>query len=91
MCFPSSWILSGLLPNTVYEIAIRAENSEGPGPTTPSVFAISGQSPPLKSPTDLTVLHVDSSTVELQWAGYPVRPPRTVDGYWVCCDITYLF
>ena len=90
-CSRSFWIQSRLLPNTVYEIAIRAENSEGPGPTSPSVYALSGQSPPLEPPTDLTVLHVDSSTVELQWAGYPVNPPKTVDGYWVCYYITFLF
>lgn len=86
-CDRSSWTLSRLLPNTLYEIAIRAENNEGPGPTSPSIFALSGQSPPPEPPADLTVLRVDSSTVELEWAPYPVTPPKTVDGYWVCYDM----
>ncbi|KAL9981868.1 hypothetical protein ACROYT_G010630 [Oculina patagonica] len=82
-CARSNWTLSSLLPNTIYEIAIRAENSEGPGLMSPSIFALSGQNPPLEPPTDLIVLRVDSDSVELEWDPVPAQTPKTVDGYWI--------
>ena len=82
-CASTSWVLRSLEPNTLHEIAIRTENSEGPGPTSPAIFALSGQSPPREPPTELNVLRVDSSSFEVEWEPLYVVFPRTVDGYWV--------
>ena len=87
-CTTSFETLTLLTPNTLYEIAIRTENSEGPGPTSPSVSAQSGQRPPTEPPVELDVLRVDSSSFEVGWDPLPVFPPRTVDGYWVWYKIT---
>ena len=87
-CATTVWPLRRLTPNTLYEIAIRTENSEGPGPTSPTVFALSGQRPPLEPPAELNVLRVDSSSFEVGWEPLYVLPPRTVDGYWVWYKIT---
>lgn len=76
-----------MLTNTVYEVKIRTENSEGPGPTSPSIFGLSGQSPPREPPTDITVVGMNSSSVELKWVAYVPPLPATVDGYWVCSAI----
>ncbi|XP_078361558.1 adhesion G protein-coupled receptor B2-like [Oculina patagonica] len=50
---------------------------------SPSIFALSGQNPPLEPPTDLIVLRVDSDSVELEWDPVPAQTPKTVDGYWI--------
>jgi len=82
-CASTSQFVLRLEPNTLYEVAIRTENSEGPGPTSPSIFALSGQRPPPEPPTELIILRVNSSSFEVEWTPFDVAPPRTVDGYWV--------
>ena len=72
-----------LQPNSEYEIAIRAENSKGIGPSSPIVKVLSGQSRPV-APTNLTVVLLNASAVEVLWSAIRVVPPKTVDGYWVC-------
>ena len=79
-CGRSAHTLFGLLPNTEYEVAIRAENSVGAGRSSPTIRVRSGQRrPPLLE--NVTVVRVDSSSVELEWSAIQVLFPRTVDGY----------
>lgn len=82
-CSVTFLVLTRLEPNTLHEIAIRTENSQGPGPTSPAILALSGQRPPPEPPVDLNVLRVNSSSVEVEWAPLYAVAPRTVDGYWV--------
>lgn len=72
-----------LQPNSEYEIAIRAENSKGIGPSSPIVKVLSGQSRPV-APTNVTVVLLNASAVKVLWSAIQVVPPKTVDGYWVC-------
>ena len=79
-CDRSAYTFFGLLPNTEYEIAIRAENSVGAGPSSPTNRVRSGQARALP-PENVTVVRVDSSYVELEWSAIQVLFPKTVDGY----------
>lgn len=69
-------------PNSEYEIAIRAENSKGIGPSSPIVKGLSGQSPPL-APSTVSIVRIQARSVEVQWSAIQVLPPKTVDGYWI--------
>ena len=82
-CGRSDNNIYSLEANSEYEIAIRAENINGPGPSSPVVKALSGQRVPV-APTNVSVVHVDASSVEMRWNAISVQPPKTVDGYWVC-------
>ncbi|XP_068678794.1 uncharacterized protein [Montipora foliosa] len=79
-CGRSAHTFFGLLPNTEYEVAIRAENSVGAGRSSPTIRVRSGQRQP--SPLEnVTIVRVNSSSVELEWSAIQVLFPRTVDGY----------
>ncbi|XP_068679379.1 fibronectin type III domain-containing protein-like [Montipora foliosa] len=79
-CDRSDRTLFGLLPNTEYEISIRAENSVGAGPSSPTIRVRSRQARVLP-PENVTIVRVDSSSVELEWSAIQVLFPKTVDGY----------
>lgn len=81
-CSRNSYNVFSLIPNTETEIAIRAENIVGAGPSSPIVRTRSGQSTPQRI-ASVTIVHVDASSIELEWSAIPVSPPKTVDGYWV--------
>ena len=87
-CNRSSYILTKLQPNSEYELRIRAENFKGPGPMSPVIRALSGQTTP-PAPAKVTVVGVDSSSVEVEWTAIQVSPPNTVDGYWVRMILLY--
>lgn len=84
-CGQSDNSIYGLEANSEYEIAIRAENINGPGPSSPVVKALSEQSVPV-APTNVSVVHVDASSVEMWWNAISVQPPKTVDGYWIVAN-----
>ena len=81
-CSRSSYTFTKLLPNSEYELFIRVENVKGLGPRSPVIRALSGQTTPL-APANVTVIGVDSSSVEVEWKAIQVSSPKTVDGYWV--------
>ena len=81
-CSRSSYNFTKLLPNSEYELRIRAENVKGPGPISPVIRALSGQTTP-PAPSEVTVVGVESSSVEVEWKKIQVSSPKTVDGYWV--------
>ena len=84
-CSTSWYSFTGLLSNSEYEIAIQAGNGVGPGPSSPIVRVLSGQTPP-KAPPYLTIIRVDANSVEVQWSAINVLPPKSVDGYWVSME-----
>ncbi|XP_068752097.1 uncharacterized protein [Montipora capricornis] len=81
-CSRSSYNFTKLLPNSEYLLFIRAENVKGLGPMSPVIRALSGQTTPL-APAEVTVVGVDSSSVEVEWKVIQVSSPKTVDGYWI--------
>ncbi|XP_044174180.1 uncharacterized protein LOC114947269 isoform X5 [Acropora millepora] len=81
-CSRSSYNFTKLLPNSEYELRIRAENVKGPGPISPVIRALSGQTTPL-APAKVTVVSVDSISVLVEWEAIQVSSPKTVDGYWI--------
>ncbi|XP_074637127.1 uncharacterized protein LOC141895246 isoform X2 [Acropora palmata] len=81
-CSRSSYNFTKLQPNSEYELRIRAENVKGPGPMSPVIRALSGQTTP-PAPAEVTVVGVESSSVEVEWKGIQVSSPKTVDGYWI--------
>ena len=81
-CSRSSYNFTKLLSNSEYELRIRAENVMGPGPLSPVIRALSGQTTP-PAPSEVTVVGVESSSVEVEWKEIQVSSPKTVDGYWV--------
>ncbi|XP_074636328.1 uncharacterized protein LOC141894547 isoform X1 [Acropora palmata] len=85
-CNRSSYILTKLQPNSEYELRIRAENVKGPGPMSPVIRALSGQTTP-PAPAKVTVVGVDSSSVEVEWTAIQVSSPKTVDGYWILAAV----
>ncbi|KAK2547207.1 Adhesion G protein-coupled receptor L3 [Acropora cervicornis] len=78
-CSRSSYNFTKLQPNSEYELRIRAENVKGPGPMSPVIRALSGQTTP-PAPAEVTVVGVESSSVEVEWKGIQVSSPKTVDG-----------
>ena len=81
-CSRSSYNFTELVPNSEYKLQIRAENDKGSGPMSPVLRARSGQTTP-PAPAEVTVVGVDSSSVEVEWKAIQVSSPKTVDGYWV--------
>ena len=79
-CSGSAHTFTELQGNTKYEISIRVENSVGTGPESPPISVHLGQPRPL-APENLTVVRVDSNSVELKWNATQVLFPETVDGY----------
>ncbi|XP_074635576.1 uncharacterized protein LOC141893971 isoform X3 [Acropora palmata] len=89
-CSRSSRFLTGLQPNSEYELQIRAENVIGFGPLSPVIRVISGQRTP-RTPAKVTVVRVGSSSVEVEWTAISVSPPKTVDGYWIMAAVGRLY
>ena len=87
-CSRSSYNFTKLLPNSEYELRIRAENVKGPGPISPVIRALSGQTTP-PAPAKVTVVSVDSISVLVEWEAIQVSSPKTVDGYWVRMILLY--
>lgn len=73
----------GVLTNQEYEVRIRTENIEGPGPMSPSIFGLSGQNRLFEPPTDITVVRVNASSVEIKWTPFVPKSPQSVDGHYV--------
>ena len=55
--------ITGLVNGTTYEVQVRAENSAGEGPWSPS-----GEGTPLGSPTVTVQCYSNTQTVELDWS-----------------------
>ena len=81
-CHRNLYWFGRLLPNSEYEIAIRAENNKGPGRSSPIIRVLSGQNRPQR-PTAVTIVRLDATSLELKWSKIEVSPPKAVDGYWV--------
>ncbi|XP_058959688.2 uncharacterized protein [Pocillopora verrucosa] len=73
----------GVLTNQEYEVRIRTENIEGPGPMSPSIFGLSGQNRLFEPPTDITVVRVNASSVEIKWTPFVPKSPQSVDGHYI--------
>ncbi|XP_075869502.1 contactin-3 [Nelusetta ayraudi] len=58
--------LSGLKPSTVYLISVRAQNSAGPGPSSPAVSATTRKPPPSQPPGNIE-WKLTNSKIFLNW------------------------
>ena len=77
-----------LLPNRVYKLYVVAEAFERRGLISNEIRALSGQTTP-PAPAKVTVVGVDSSSVEVEWTAIQVSSNKTVDGYWVRMILLY--
>ncbi|XP_067032059.1 uncharacterized protein [Acropora muricata] len=78
--------LTTLSPNRKYKLQVEAETSEGKVPTSIEITALSGQTKP-PAPAKVTVVGVDSSSVEVEWTAIQVSSGKTVDGYWISAEV----
>ena len=64
----SNYILDSLQPYTEYSIKIRAINSVGPGPYTPSITTTTKPAVPSGAPTQLSILLITHNAVNISWS-----------------------
>ena len=80
--------LTKLCPNSKYKLQVQAETLGSRGPISNEIRALSGQTTP-PAPAKVTVVGVDSSSVEVEWTAIQVSSNKTVDGYWVRMILLY--
>ncbi|XP_005989277.1 contactin-2 [Latimeria chalumnae] len=80
--------ISGLKPSTLYLVAVRAYNSAGTGPASPSTKVTTKKAPPSQPPGNVT-WKLQGSTVTIKWNHVKATANESaVRGYKILCKPT---